>query len=191
MSKAANQTEEAVKARLRQFLPRYFDFAEEVAGDGPYQRVRADFLCRPRDNLVEMGWERCAVVIEAKGYETEDEHMKTAVRVIRQAIIYRFSVFRCSRLFPETADKIRPEMVLIYPPVAALLGIPMRSTNPRKDFDDGLQAGLARLAARFRIGELRIQPTGFEVRMHDGPYFNTRHGFNGSNRPARDRQASE
>ncbi len=173
MTKAAGQPEDIVKARLIQFLPQWFHYREEVWEWDHKNRI--DFICYPKPALVALGWAEKPFGLEVKGYELEDGRKRTAIRVSSQAMQYDHSTF-----VGQNGKPVKLDMVLLYPKVSVILG--QSEGSPYEDtLVYGLEYGLFRLAAMFRVGELLLSGHEFEVRFNGVRYFDSRRGMAAAN----------
>lgn len=170
MAKNAAISEDANKAMLESVLNHHFLLLPEVEGKTTTgHTVRLDYWAYPKPHIIDLGWEAKPFGIEVKSGELEAHNRKTAIAVIAQAITYRWSNF------PTKKGMARPDFVLIFPSIGALLGLPVDQLRRGETFEDGVKYGLERLAGRFRVGELFIREgtTLFEVRFNGARQFDS------------------
>ncbi len=173
MAKNAAISEDTNKALLVDILRNHFLLRPEVEGQTMAGHpVRIDFWAYPKPHIIELGWNPKPFGIEAKSAELENHQKKTAIAVIGQAIVYRWSKF------PTREGMARPDFVLIYPSIGALLGLPEGQLGRGETFEDGVKYGLERLAGRFRVGELFLKAgtTLFETRFNGTRQFDSIRG---------------
>lgn len=156
-AKKANTDESYVKARVRAMVLPFFEVIEEAIGQHPvYGKGRLDFLCYPKAEMIAKKWPRRWFGIETKSEGLADQFKRTSALLIRQARIYRESMYEIP------GDEVRPVFVLVAPAMSQLLN----GCGESAEFQKGYAWALEKVAAFDRVGVLTFRDDSWSVYFH-------------------------